>query len=266
MTTSAPAPVDTCIAQAFVQVQKVEYQGRENGHDKVYVEWKNQSTSPCVWFGSGFDVPGKADIPPFGQEVTVKIKRRLGNEDSGSSKSTIITSGSQVVTDVINIPRATLETDPVSYEVKVRTTAGSVTSETARVAGNGVPSLSGASQTFIRHSSLPNTASPCFPTLQVSALNFFPGAGPKPDRVTINWAAGSTPSAACFDPPKVSIIVRATRPTGVVDSGQGNFDAGITSSTISLPGTPGKVGSFEVLVTASMGSVIEKISNRSGPF
>ena len=96
MTRLSPAPVDTCVALAFVKSEKVEYKGKDNsGNDHVYVEWRDQSTSPCVFFGGGFDVPGKSEIAPFGQEVTVKIKRRLGNEDSGSSKSTTVVNGDQ---------------------------------------------------------------------------------------------------------------------------------------------------------------------------
>lgn len=269
MPNSTPAltPTDTCIAQAFVKVEKVLYQGKDNqGRDVVHVEWSNHANSSCVRFGGGFDVPGKSDIPSFGNEVTVKIKRRLGNEDSGTAKSTTISDGNDVVTNNITIPRATLETDPVSYEVKVRTTAGMVITRTARLTGTGAPSLSAATQTFTNHSTIPSLVSTCGPTLQVSALNFFPGAGPKPDRVTINWAAGLPPAAACLEAPKVTIAVHVTRPNGVVDSGQANLDPGGTTASITLPGTPGSVTSFEVFVTASTGVVIEKFSTSSGPF
>ncbi len=265
--TPAPMPADSCIAQAFVKVEKVLYQGKDNnGNDVIHVEWSNHANSFCVRFGGGFDVPGKSDIQAFGNEVTVKIKRRLGNEDSGSAKSSTVSDGNDTVTNNIKIPRANLETDPVSFEVKVRTTAGMVMTRTAQLKGNGAPSLSGATQTFNNHSTIPNLFSTCGPTLQISALDFFPGAGPKPDRVTINWAAGLPPAASCLEPPKISIVIRLTRPNGVVDLGQANLAAGITSTTIAVSGTPGAVASFEILVTASTGVVLEKVSNSSGPF
>jgi hypothetical protein len=269
MTNSTPAlpPTDTCIGQAFVKIEKVLYQDRINGQDVVHVEWSQHANSVCVGFGGGFDVPGASNISPFGSEVTVKIRRRGGNEDVGTAKG-IAAGANNAVSNNVYIPRATLETDPVSYEVKVRTTAGAVLARTVRLTGNGGPSLSGATQTSSNHTTMPSLAFvTCGPTLQVSALNFIPGAGPKPDRVTINWTASLPPAAGtCFDPPKVSIIVRLTRSNGVVDSGQANVDAGATSATIALPGTPGSVSSFEILVTASTGSVVEKVSTSSGNF
>jgi len=264
--TPAPPPVDTCVAQAFVKVDKVQY-GTDDGKDIVHVEWSNHANSSCVAFGGGFAVPGQSNVTPFGNEVTVKVKRRFGHEDVGTAKGTIVTTGNASISSNVTIPRDRLETDPVSYEVKVRTTAGAVMSRTARLTGSGGPSLSAATQTFSDQSSVPNLLPTCFPTVQVSALGFLPGAGPKPDRVTINFAAGLVPTVApCFDTPKVTIVVRVTRPNGVVDTGQANLDASGTTANISLPGTPGAVTSFEVLVTASTGSVVEKISTSSGNF
>jgi hypothetical protein len=261
-----PTPTEACIAQAFIKIEKVLYQDTLNGKDVVHVEWSNHATSPCVRFGGGFDVPGSSNITAFGNEVTVKIRRRLGNEDSATAKGTSITDGNDTVSNNVAIPRDTLETDPVSYEVKVRTTAGMAMSRTARLTGSGAPLFSAATQTFSNHSTVPNEISSCGPNLQVSALDFIPGAGPKPDRVTISWTAGLPPAASCFDGPKISIIVRLTRPNGVVDLGQANVDAGGTTATITLPGTPGKVASFEILVTASTGSVIERVSTSTGNF
>jgi hypothetical protein len=269
MTNSTPSlpPTDTCIAQAFVKIEKVLYQDRINGQDVVHVEWSSQANSSCVWFGGGFDVPGQSNPTPFGNEVTVKIRRRGGNEDVATAKSPLVIGANKVASNNVYIPRGTLETDPVSYEVKIRTTAGGVMARTVRLTGNGAPSLSGATQTSSNFSTIPNlTFGTCGPTLQVSALEFIPGAGPKPDRVTISWNAGLPPAASCFDTPKVSIVIRATRPNGVVDLGKSTVDVGGTSSTIALPGTPGSVASFEILVTASTGSVVEKVSTSQGPF
>jgi hypothetical protein len=268
-TPSTTPPTDACVAQAFIKIEKVLYQDRINGQDVVHVEWSQHANSLCVGFGGGFDVPGTSNIPPFGHEVTVKIRRRGGNEDVGTVKGALATGANNVVSSNVYIPRATLETDPVSYEVKVRTTAGAVIASTVRLTGNGSPTLSGATQTTSNHITIPSlNFGTCGPTLQVSALNFIPGAGPKPDRLTISLATGLPPAAAgsCFDPPKVSIIVRLTRPNGVVDTAQANVDAGGTTANITLPGTPGSVASFEILVTASIGSVVEKSSTQSGNF
>lgn len=262
-----PTPVDTCVAQAFVKIEKVVYQDKVNGQDVIHVEWKNHANSFCVRFGSGFDLSGSLETPPFGNEVTVKVKRRGGHEDVGTAKGSSVVAPNQVASNNVHIPRATLETDPVSYEVKVRTTAGVVMARTARLTGNGAPSLSAATQTFTNQSTVPSLSfGTCGPTLEVSSLNFIPGAGPKPDRITINWTAGLPPAANCFDPPRVSIVVRVTRPNGVIDTGQANVAAGNTTATIPLPGTPGAVASFEILVTATAGSVVEKSSFSSGAF
>jgi tetratricopeptide (TPR) repeat protein len=71
---------------------------------------------------------------------------------------------------------------------------------------------------------------------------------------------------SCFDQPKVSITVRATRPNGVVDTDQANVAAGNITTTIPLSGTPGAVASFEIIVSATAGSVIEKSALSSGAF
>jgi hypothetical protein len=264
---ASASPVDTCVAQAFVKIEKVEYKGKDSaGNDQVYVEWRDQSTSPCVYFGGGFDT-GKSQVSPFGQEVTVKIKRRFGNEDSGSTKSNTVVNGDQVITNLIKIPRDTLETDPVSFEVKVKTTAGVVMRQTARIAGTGAPALAGATQTFTHFATVQNILGTCSPSVQVPALDFIPGAGPKPDRVTLSLNTGLPPAATlCYDQPKVSVVVNVTRPNGTVDSSQANVAAGNASTTITLPGTPGAVSSFVILVTATAGSVVEKSSISTGAF
>lgn len=263
----APPPADKCVTRAFIEVKKVQYQGKDSGDDKVYVEWHDAGASPCVYFGGGFDVPGQSNITPFGYEVTVKVKRKNGHEDTGTSKKATVVNGNQVLTDVITIPRGLLETDPVSFDVKVRTTVGVVMTQTDRLTGNGAPVLMNATQKFTPRSSVTNVLGTCFPLLQVPALDFLPGSGSTPDRVSIGLHTGLQPLAeSCFDQPKVSITVRATRPNGVVDTGQANVAAGNTTTTISLSGTPGTVASFEIVVTATAGSVIEKTVTSSGLF
>jgi hypothetical protein len=263
----ASMPADKCVARALIEVVKIQYQGKDSGNDKVYVEWRDGGASPCVYFGGGFDVPGQSNIAPFGYEVTVKVTRKNGHEDSGKLKSALVVNGNQVLTEVITIPRGLLETDPVSFEVKVRTTVGLVMTQTNRLTGNGTPVLMNATQKFTPHSSVANVLGTCFPLLQVPALDFLPGSGATPDRVTVGLNTGLPQLAeSCFDQPKVSIVVRLTRPNGVVDAGQANVAAGDTTTTIPISGTPGSVTSFEIIVTASAGSVIEKSVTSTGAF
>lgn len=264
-TTLAPAPPDNnCITQAVVQINKLRYLGKNsNGQDEVEVDWLVQSVSDCVVFGSGQDVVGKTSIPPYGYEITVKIKRRLGHEDSATVRKGEIVKGN--VKTIVRIPRANLETDPVSYEAKIETTAGAVLRKILHVSGNGAPSLTGATQTFSKHSTVANTPDGCYPTLQVSAISFIPGSGATPDNVTINWGAGSPP-LACFDPPKFSIAVRITRPGGHVDTVQADFNPRTSTATLQLSGVPGAVVSFDVIVTATSGAVVGKTGTQSGNF
>ncbi len=259
-------PTDVCITQAVAQIGSVHYKGKNAaGQDGVEVDWLAQSISDCVVFGSGHDVNAdKTDIPTFGYEVTVKIKRRLGHEDSGTFKTGILVKGE--VKTPVKIPRGNLETDPVSFEVSVKTTAGAVLRKTLHVSGTGTPTLAGATQTFTKNSTvlMPDG---CYPRLQVSAINFIPGSAARatPDKVTINWDALS-PLLACFDPPRFSILVRVTRPGGASVSVPANFDVGTTNATLTLPGAPGAVASFDVFVTAISGAVLDKTDTQSGKF
>jgi hypothetical protein len=263
----AQEPGLRCVTRTSVEVEKVQYQGKDSGNDKVYVEWRDGAVSPCIYFGGGFDVPGQSNITPFGYEVTVKVKRHNGHEDTGTSKKATVVNGSQALTDVVTIPRGLLETDPVSFDVKVRTTIGLVMTQTDHLTGNGPPVLMNATQKFTPHSSVANVLGTCFPLLQVPALDFLPGSGSTPDRVTIGLHTGLPQLAeSCFDQPKVSITVRATRPNGVVDTAQANVAAGNTTTTIPLSGTPGTIASFEIIVSATAGSVIEKSVTSTGVF
>jgi hypothetical protein len=258
----AITPTDVCLTQAVAQINKVLYLGKNSaGQDEVEVDWLAHSISECVVVGSGQDVPGKADIAPSGYEVTVKIKRRLGHEDSATVRTAAIVRGD--VKTIVRIPRANLETDPVSFEAKVKTTAGAVLRTTAHVSGNGAPSLSGATQTFTKTSTVPNTPDGCHSTVQVSALNFIPGSGATPHKVTVNWGSGAPP-LGCFESPKFSVLVRIRRPDGGTDSARANFDAGTFSATLQLLADP--VASFDVFVTTITGTVLDKTGTQSGNF
>ena len=261
----ASPPTDVCLTQAVAQIGSVHYLGKNSaGQDVVEVNWLAQTISDCIVFGSGHDVDAsKTDIPPFGYEVTVKIKRRLGHEDSATVRKFELVKGN--VQTIVRIARENLETDPVSFEAKVKTTAGAVLRKTSHVSGSGAPALAGATQTFTKNSTVPNLPDGCYPGLQVSAINFIPGSGATADKVTINWGAGS-PLLACFDPPKFSILVRVKRSAGPTDSVPANFDVGATTATLTLPGAPRAVASFDVFVTAVSGAVLDKSDTKSGNF
>lgn len=257
-------PSDNCITQAVVQINTVRYVGKNsNGQDEVEVDWLTQSVSDCIAFGSGPEVAGKTNIPPYGYEITVKIKRRLGHEDSATVRKAELVKGN--VKTIVRIPRANLETDPVSFVATVKTTVGAVLKKRLHVGGNGVPSLAGATQTFTKDSTASNTPDGCYHALQVSAINFIPGAGATPDNVTIKWSV-SPPGLACFDGPKFSILVRVRRPNGQFDTVQANFNSGTSTATLQLSGAPGPVVSFDVIVTAISGAVVDRTSTRSGNF
>jgi hypothetical protein len=258
--------VNVCIAQATAQINKVRYVGKNsNGQDEVEVEWLVNPLSECFLFGSGKPVSGKNDTPPFGYEITVKIKRRLGNEDSATvTKREFIASNPHIKT-IVRIPRATLETDPVSFIATLKTTVGAVLTKRLVVSGNGAPSLAGATQNSTRNSTIPDTPVGCYPLLNVSAINFIPGSGATPDNVSVNWGAG-LPSTACFDPPRFTVAAHVTRPGGQVDKVQTVFSPGSSNATLQLSGTPGAVISFHVVIEAISGTVIDKTSTQSGNF
>jgi hypothetical protein len=240
----------------------VRYIGKNSGDDEVSVEWLVQSVTECVPFGSGQDVPGRVDITPFGYELTVKIKRRLGNEDSGKVIKREIVAGTN--TTIVRIPRAHLETDPVSFTATLKTTAGAVQTFNRVVTGLGVPSLAGATQSTNKHSTVAGLAS-CFSSVDISAINFIPGAGATPDNVTINWSA-NTAINVCFDPPRFSLLVRVKRVNGTIDKSQTTFSPGSTTATLQISGTPGPIEGFNITLTAISGNVVEKTSTQSGNF
>jgi hypothetical protein len=256
-------PENNCLTQAVAQINKVRYVGKNStGDDEVAVEWLVQSVSECVPFGSGQAVAGKENITPFGYEITVKIKRRLGNEDSGKVTKREIVKGTN--TTIVRIPREKLETDPVSFAATLKTTAGAVQTFNRVVTGVGIPSLAGATQSTNKHSTVASLTS-CFSSVDVSAINFIPGAGATPDNVTVNWGA-NTPASPCFEQPRFSIEVRVRRANGITDKSQTTFSPGSTSATLQLSGLPGGVTNFSVVLTAISGNVVEKSDTQSGNF
>lgn len=254
-----------CITQATAQINKVRYVGKNsNGQDEVEVDWLTNSLSECFLFGSGKD-SGKTNVTPFGYEITVKIKRRLGHEDSATVTRRELVASSGSIKTIVRIPRANLETDPVSFTATLKTTVGAVLTKRLVVTGNGAPSLTGATQTVTRHSTIPGTPSGCYPLLSVSTVNFIPGSGAAPDNVSVTWDSG-VPPTACFDLPKFSVQVHVTRPGGQVDKVQTIFSPGSSTATLQLSGAPKPVVSFHVVIEAVSGAVIDKTSTQSGNF
>jgi hypothetical protein len=261
-----PQSANGCLTQAAVQINHVRYVGKNStGQDEVEVDWLTQSLSECFLFGSGKPVAGKNDTPPFGYEITVKIKRRLGHEDSATVTKREIIGNSGSIKTIVRIPRANLETDPVSFTATLKTTVGAVLTKRLVVSGTGAPSLAGATQNATRNSTIPDTPSGCYPLLNITGINFIPGSGTTPDNVSINWGSGAPPTA-CFDPPKFSVQVNVTRPGGQVDKVQTTFSPGSSTATLQLSGAPGAVVSFHVVIEAISGAVIDKTSTRSGDF
>src|SRR5262245_18010443 len=260
------APADNnCITQTTAQINQVRYLGKNsNGDDNIAVEWQVFSISECVPFGSGLFIPDRVNIPLFGFEIRVKIKRRFGNEDSGFVfKREILPSGPK--TTFVAIPRGALETDPVSYTATLKTTAGAVQTFNRVITGLGVPSLTGATQSTNQHSSVPNIAASCFPSLSVSAINFLPGSGGTPDNVAITWSSGIV-TAMCNEQPRFKVKVIVKRPAGNLDTVETVFAPNSNSAQLQLPGAASGATNFNVTITALAGDVIEKTSTQSGNF
>jgi hypothetical protein len=259
----APQAPNVCVSQATAQINKVRYLGKNSSHDEIEVEWLAHSLSQCFLFGSG-RASEKQTVPPFGYELTVKIKRKLGNEDSATvSKREFINDGT--IKTIVRIPRANLETDPVSFVATLKTTAGALLTKRIVVTGNGAPSLAGATQTAASFSTIPGTPSGCYPSLNVSAVNFIPGSGTTPDNVAITWGAGVA-TTACFDLPRFTVAADVTRPGGHVDKVETVFSPGSSSAQLQFSGVPGPVVSFHVVIEAISGAVLDKTSTQSGNF
>lgn len=274
---------------ANLQIESVTYLGRNNGKDSVKVVFSGHAPTPSNLNGTnpGFNntsgvTCAKYGVPPvnnvqgnlttpsfqpgfsnsqnFGYELTVTITRKFGNKDTGTAKSSNIFIGS--VTTIVQIPRATLETDPVAYDVTIKTTFGGQLRRTLTAQGNGAPALAAATQTFA-NSSLVQMIDTCFPSVSISGLSFTPGSGATPDNVTIDWTANRAPTD-CFFGPKVFISVDVKRPDG--STGRASIQPNANSITMNLSGAPAAPVSFIVRVSAetSLGRQIQV--TRKGDF
>ena len=241
----------------------------------------NNGTQPCsrygvpvvnTQFGGGFGSaqPSGASIQQgfggvptsqnFGYELTVTITRRLGHQDTGTTKSNNIFSGQ--ITAVVQIPRGAVETDPVSYDVTINTTFGGSTRRTLTAQGNGAPALANATQTFANSSLVPLTDN-CFPSVSITGLSFVAGSGATPDAVTVNWTASHSPSD-CLGGLRVLISVDVKRPDN--STGHASTQAGAPSITLNLSGAPAAPVSFIVRVSAETSLGQQFQVNKKGEF
>jgi|GEM_PF-1773834 len=299
-----PAPqVLPCIPN--LQIESVKHLGHSNGKDSVEVVFNglpptgggfnnglnNAAATSCATygvplintspFGGGGTIPinpssqqgfgGIAASQDFGYELTVTITRRFGDHDTGTAKSSNIFRGRNTV--VVQIPRATLETDPVSYDVTIKTTFGGLNRRTLTAQGNGAPALSAATQTFA-NSSLGQsfqqgfgggntTTGNCFPSVSITGLSFTPGSGTTPDAVTIDWNASRSPSD-CFFGPRVVISVEVKRNDN--STGRVTTQPNTNSVTMNLTGAPATPISFIVRVSAETSLGQQFQVNKKGEF
>jgi len=274
-----------------LQIDSVTYLGRNNGKDSVQVVFNgqaptgqglnsgfnNSSPTTCARYGvpavttsnfqqgpnSAPSQQGFGNNPTsqsFGYELTVTIARRFGNKDTGTAKSSEIFSGR--ITTVVQIARGVTETDPVAYDVTLKTTLGGQSRRTLTAQGNGAPALAAATQTFANSSLVP-LLDDCFPSVSISGLSFTPGSGATPDAVTINWTASRAPTD-CFFGPKVSISIEVKRPDG--STGRSNTQPTANSITVNLSGAPAAPVSFIVRVSAETSLGQQFQVNKKGEF
>ena len=216
-----------------ITVTSVQYAGKDDRKDKILVTWNAaKPQSACV------------DIKEF--RVDVKVTRKLGHQDSASK-----TFGGSERSGLIEVPRATLETDPESFDVNVNAKINGEKDKTVRVTGSGTPSISSASQ-------VPTGSSvPCAPTINVTTLNFFPAETPAKDVLGVFWDASSTDACLAFS--NFRVIVKVTRADGgVQNSNSGLLPSAARSARIELPKSVGIV-SFEVTVETRLIGVTSNV-------
>lgn len=211
---------DEC--KTTLSISSVQYQGKDNGKDKILVSWnatKPQST--CVSI--------------FEFRVDVKINRKHGNVDSASK-----TVGGSATNALIEIPRALLETDPVSFDVKLVAKVKGERQKTFRLTGNGKPSISSAT---------PNPATStdaCDPVVNVTTINFLPAGSGTKDTIGIFWDANVV--SGCMRLESFKARVKLTRIDGGVDIASSElFQGNARSAKVELPKGV-DVHSFEITI------------------
>ena len=196
----------------------------------------------------------------FGYELTVTITRRLGNQDTGTAKSSNLFNGQ--VTTVVQIPRGVTETDPVKYDVTIKSSFGGVVRRLLTAQGNGAPTLPNATQS-VANTSLTQIPDTCFPTVGVTGLAFTPGSGTTPDSVNITWNA-SRSLTDCLGSLRVLISVEVKRADNSI--GRGIIQPTVANANVVLSGPPGTPVSFIVRVSAETSLGQQFQVNKKGEF
>jgi hypothetical protein len=239
--TNCQGPTFPCIVN--LSISDVEYLGKSAGgaNDKFKVKILFSPQSACF---ERFPSPqGFGQLTTLFQAtfaVTLKITRHLGHTDSGFKTFTDSSTG--VISVDVNVPRALLETDPVTVEANVDMTATLNSRTIAKISGSGVPSLAPGQQTFAGNA---NSAQ-CFPTVTITSVNYAPGSAAQKDVVTVNWTVAEAQSS-CLRISNVVATAKVTRADGSQGTAQGGANG---TAALQISGSPGNVVSFELNVTA----------------
>jgi hypothetical protein len=226
-----------------VSVTGVQYAGKDDRKDKILVTWTaGKPSSPCI------------DFQDF--RVDLKLVRKHGNIDTGSK-----TFAGAERSGLIEVPRATLETDPVSFDVSIQARIGAEKDKFVNVTGTGIPSINSASQTP------QGSSGPCDPSIKVTTLNFFPAATPLKDAIGVFWEA-SIPDA-CMGFSTFTASVKVTRADGSIQTGtSGSLARDVRSARVEVPKGVNIV-SFEVRVTTRVVGITGGVffsANKKGNF
>lgn len=176
-----------------VSVTSVQYAGKDDRKDKILISWNAaKPSSQCI------------DFKEF--RVDVKVVRKRGNVDSNSK-----TFAASERSGLIEVPRALLETDPVSFDVSISAQVSAEKDKSVKVTGNGPPSINSASQAPL------GSSGQCDPSIKVTTLNFFPAATPTKDAIGVFWDASIPDTCLAFS--TFTATVKVTRADGSVQTG-----------------------------------------------
>jgi hypothetical protein len=223
-----PAPQKSC--GGGLSIVSATYKGKVQGSDQVEVVFDASLDSPCARLGAGDVGDGFG-----GRIITVKVRRRLGHEDTGVDHSNKGTFPPGRYARLVVVPRGALETDPVSYEVSVKATFGELFHKTVTLTGTGLPRVGagvGTTSTTSSHDEF--RPEECFPGIQVNDLTFNSGAGHVADTVTVKWNATKGAGCTCFPEPKIDIDVQLTRPNGF-STGSIKIQNGTGQTSVNVP-------------------------------
>ena len=216
-----------------INITNVQYAGKDGGKDKILVTWTAaKPSSSCV------------DLKEF--RVDVKVVRKHGHVDSATK-----TFGGAERSGLVEVPRATLETDPESFDVSINAKVNGEKDKTVKVTGSGTPSINSTSQVPL------GSTGPCDPTIKVTTLNFFPAETPTKDALGVFWDA--TANDPCLGFTSFRVTVKVTRADGgIQNSNSGLLPASVRSARVELPKSVGVV-SFEITLEARMAGVTTNV-------